>query len=275
VAYRQQTNIMNEKNILLECDHPFILKLYRTFKDKNCLYLMLELVPGGELFSLLHLKGGSFENNDARFYGACASSALEYLHDKKIAYRDLKPENLMIDAQGYVKVVDFGFAKRVEDKTYTLCGTPEYLSPELVLGKGHNKAADNWATGVLLFEMLTGASPFADHANNDHMVICKNIVRGKIDFPKKVNDKAKDLIQRLLTRDVHLRLGSLKGGDAEIREHAWFKALDWNELVRKRIPAPWVPPIKDSLDTSCFDDYDENDTPQQYNARGSHWDEDF
>mmetsp|Transcript_17924 Transcript_17924/g.39540 ORF Transcript_17924/g.39540 Transcript_17924/m.39540 type:complete len:267 (-) Transcript_17924:7-807(-) len=266
---------MNEKEILLSCDHPFILGLYKTFKDKHSLYLLLEVVLGGELFTLLHIRGGALSNSDARFYAACVVDAMEYLHSRKIVYRDLKPENLMIDDKGYIKVVDFGFAKIVEDKTYTLCGTPEYLSPELVLGRGHNKAADNWAIGVLIFEMLTGASPFADPEKNDHMVICKNIVRGKVVYPKKFPPKAMELVQCLLTRDAHVRLGSLKKGTTEIKEHLWFKNIDFKELVRKRIKAPWVPPIRDALDTSNFDDYPEDEYVEPYRPDGTNWDAKF
>mmetsp|Transcript_15644 Transcript_15644/g.27281 ORF Transcript_15644/g.27281 Transcript_15644/m.27281 type:complete len:806 (-) Transcript_15644:1313-3730(-) len=275
VAYRQQQNVMNEKEILLACDHPFILRLYRTFKDKNSLYLLLELVLGGELFTLLHIRGGSLPDPDTRFYTACVVDGLEYLHQRKIVYRDLKPENLMIDAEGYIKIVDFGFAKKVEDKTYTLCGTPEYLAPELVLGKGHNKAVDCWAIGILIFEMFTSSSPFADHSGGDHMVICKNIVRGKVDYPKRIPDKARDLVCKLLTRDAHLRLGSQKNGTTDIKEHPWLKTIDYNELRRKRIKAPWIPPIKDSFDTSNFDEYPEDDTIEPYTSNGSNWDEKF
>ncbi|GBG25064.1 cGMP-dependent protein kinase 1 [Hondaea fermentalgiana] len=275
VAYRQQKNVMNEKNILMECDHPFILKLYKTFRDRHSLYFLLEVVLGGELFTLLHIRGGALGNADARFYAACVLDAIEYLHSLSIVYRDLKPENLMISAEGYIKVVDFGFAKKVADKTYTLCGTPEYLAPELVLGKGHNKAVDNWAIGILIFEMLTGASPFADPRGGDHMVICKNIVRGKIDFPRRFPEKARDLVQQLLVRDAHQRLGSLVGGTAEIKEHPWFKSVDWNELRRMRLKAPWIPPIRDGLDTSNFDPYPEDDYVEPYKPTGTQWDADF
>lgn len=275
VAYRQQKNVMNEKNILMECDHPFILKLYKTFRDKHSLYFLLEVVLGGELFTLLHIRGGALGNADARFYAACVLDAMEYLHGLTIVYRDLKPENLMISDDGYIKVVDFGFAKKVADKTYTLCGTPEYLAPELVLGKGHNQAVDNWAIGILIFEMLTGASPFADPHGGDHMVICKNIVRGKIDFPRRFPEKARDLVLHLLVRDAHQRLGSLSGGTGEIKLHPWFKSIDWNELKRKRVKAPWVPPIRDNLDTSNFDEYPEDDYVEPYKSTGTHWDADF
>ena len=277
VAYRQQTNVLNEKDIMAESDHPFILRLFKTFKDNNCLYMLLELVLGGELFSLLHIRGGKLADKDSRFYAACVLDALEYLHDRTIVYRDLKPENLLIDDVGYIKVVDFGFAKKVLDKTFTLCGTPEYLSPELVLGKGHNKGVDIWALGILIFEMITGASPFADSINTDHMVICKKIVRGALEFPsaRKYPEKAKDLTQKLLVRESHLRIGCLAGGSQDIKDHAWFRGLDWRELYRKRIKAPWIPDIKSHLDTSNFEPYDEDDSVDPYMDNGNGWDNDF
>ena len=171
---------MNEKIILQKCIHPFILQLITTYKDENCLYMLLELVQGGELFNLLHNMGGYLSSSHAVFYAACVLDVLAFLHKNNILYRDLKPENLLIDKEGYIKVVDFGFAKVVKDRTFTLCGTPEYLAPELVLGKGHNKGVDYWALGVLIYEMLCGYSPFADHENGDQIIICKNIMRGEV-----------------------------------------------------------------------------------------------
>ena len=191
VALKQQANIINEKELLSRIDHPFILTLYDTYKDRDRLYMLLEVVQGGELFSRLQTSStpGRIVPADARFYTSCVLDAFEYLHSLSIVYRDLKPENLLIDACGYLKLVDFGFAKVVKDRTYTLCGTPEYLAPELVLGKGHDKGVDYWALGILLFEQVAGFSPFADHGANDQMAICKNILRGDIDFPAHVRDK--------------------------------------------------------------------------------------
>ena len=163
VSYRQQENVMNEKNIVAEADHPFILKLICTHQDKNCLYMVLELVCGGELFSMLYNLGGAVEETKhAMFYAGCVADCFQYLHKMHIAYRDLKPENLLIDEMGYIKVCDFGFAKVIADRSYTLCGTPEYLAPELVLGKGHNKGVDLWALGILIYEMLFKFTPFND-----------------------------------------------------------------------------------------------------------------
>ncbi len=172
IKSHQQRNIMNEKNIMAECKHPFLLQLFRTFQDENRIYMLLELVQGGELWSLLYKnirligrsKLGGFNATASLFYAGCVTSALQYLHLHEIAYRDLKPENLLLDNLGYLKVVDFGFAKKIpyyKDKelkarSYTLCGTPEYLAPELVVNAGHTQAVDCWALGILIYELILG-----------------------------------------------------------------------------------------------------------------------
>jgi CRP-like cAMP-binding protein len=278
VAFRQQKNVMNEKMILMQANHPFVLQLIQTFKNRDCLFMLLELVQGGELFSLLHNQGGKIESKKAQFYAACVLSVLSFLHEKSILYRDLKPENLLIDAQGYIKVVDFGFAKIVKDRTFTLCGTPEYLAPELVLGKGHNKGVDYWALGVLIYEMLNGVSPFADTQRGDQMTICRNILKGKLEFPNKLRDNdAKDLIKQLLHRDPTFRIGSLKDGAEDIKRHAWFKDLNWSDLLAKKLTAPWIPPLANELDSSNFEDYEEDDYVNEYvpEAGAAEWDADF
>lgn len=264
VAYRQQTNVISEKTIMEQADHPFILRLHKTFKDRDCLYMLMEFVQGGELFTLLHIRGGKLTDKDARFYAACVQDALEYLHERDIVYRDLKPENLLIDDEGYIRVVDFGFSKKITTRSFTLCGTPEYLAPELVLGKGHNKAVDIWALGVLIYEMISGTSPFADHVNGDHMVICKKIVRNKVEYPRRFGEKAKDLVARLLVREPHLRIGCLSGGHQDIKDHQWMKSMDFGQLIRKRIKAPWAPEIKDYLDTNAFEAFDEDDNVERF-----------
>jgi cGMP-dependent protein kinase len=276
VALRQETNIMNEKRLLASLDHPFVLRLHQTFKDKNCLYMLLDLVQGGELFSRLQNANGRVSVSDARFYAACVLDAFDYLHSKYILYRDLKPENLLIDDKGYIKVVDFGFAKVVPDRTYTLCGTPEYLAPELVLGKGHDKGVDYWALGVLIYEMVVGYSPFADHQNGDQMVICRNILRGDLAFPSWCNDaKVKESVKLLLEKEPTKRIGSLKGAAKDIKALRFFNGIEWDALRAKKLPAPWVPKVKDPLDTSNFDPYDEEDDVQPYRDDGSGWDAEF
>ena len=189
VAHKQQLNVMNEKNVMIQCKHPFVLRLFQTFKDAKRLYMLLEFVQGGELFSVLHPahppRGvDGVPDHAAKFYAAGVILGLEHLHNKDIAYRDMKPENCLIDKLGYPKIVDFGFAKIIDSKSFTLCGTPEYLAPELVLGRGHTKAVDYWAFGILLYEMQSGYSPFSDPQGMDQVVICKNIVKGNLTFEK-------------------------------------------------------------------------------------------
>jgi len=257
IAMRQEQNILNEKDILAESKHPFVLALLGTFKDDLHIYMCLELVLGGELFSYLS-NAGLVPADHAKFYAACVVSVFEYLHGKKIVYRDLKPENLLIDEGGYIKVVDFGFAKKITDRTYTLCGTPEYLSPEIIIGKGHNAAVDYWALGILIFEMLCGYTPFAVEST-DQMYVCRNIVSSEVEWPIEVSYNCEDLVTRLLNKDMARRLGCLKGGCKDIKKHAWFSGLDWKSLKERKFEAPWIPEIVDEYDCSNFDEYDDDD----------------
>mmetsp|Transcript_28208 Transcript_28208/g.28494 ORF Transcript_28208/g.28494 Transcript_28208/m.28494 type:complete len:812 (+) Transcript_28208:132-2567(+) len=254
VAHKQEQNVIQEKYVMLESDHPFILKMYATFKDQRHIYMLLEVVQGGELFSVIHTsRSDGIPDEHVKFYGSCIIQAVAYLHSKDIAYRDMKPENCLIDNKGYPKLVDFGFAKKIKSgKTFTLCGTPEYLAPEIVLGRGHNKAVDYWAFGILLFEMEAGYSPFCDPHGTDQVVICKNIVDGKLHFPKKFNTECKDLIKHLLKADVGARLGNLKGGPDDIMKHSWFTG-DMNAIYQKKILPPWIPKLRSQLDTSHFE----------------------
>jgi len=253
VALKQVEHVMNEKTLLEMCDHPFLLKLMATYQDEDEIYMLLELALGGELFSVLR-EQHRFEEPQARFYAACVQSAFAYMHDKKIVYRDLKPENLLFDSLGYIKVVDFGFAKMVPDRTWTLCGTPEYLAPEIITNKGHGLAVDWWAFGILIFEMLVGEPPFCA---DDPMEIYQKILRNKIYWPSTMSRYAKDLITRLLLSVPAQRLGSLKKGHREISGHAFFGKTDFTKMLSKAEPAPYVPTIKSPTDTSNFDDYDD------------------
>ena len=283
VEYRQQQNVMHEKRTMEMARHPFILKLVCTFQDKNLLYMLMELCLGGELFSLLHYHGGPSDGRGlnpmhAMFYSACTLDGLAYLHSKKICYRDLKPENLLIDTEGYIKIVDFGFAKVIESKSYTLCGTPEYLAPEIVLAKGHNKGVDYWALGVLLYEMRHTYSPYAQDCDvNDHVAICKNIVKNQLKFPAGCSDTpCAKLIQGLLTTQPHMRLGCMAGGATDIKNHDFFKGLSWNKLLQKETKAPWIPKLKSKKDTSLFEPPEDDEVIRQYNNDDpSGWEKDF
>eukprot|EP01113_Clastostelium_recurvatum_P006206 TRINITY_DN12814_c0_g1_i3.p2 TRINITY_DN12814_c0_g1~~TRINITY_DN12814_c0_g1_i3.p2 ORF type:complete len:424 (+),score=104.72 TRINITY_DN12814_c0_g1_i3:1456-2727(+) len=261
VRLKQVEHINSEKTILTSIDHPFIVNLYKTYQDDRYLYMLEEYIIGGEMFSHLR-RAGRFSNEVARFYTAEIVLALEYLHNLNIVYRDLKPENLLIDSTGHIKITDFGFAKKVEDRTWTLCGTPEYLAPEIIQSKGHGKAVDWWALGILIFEMLAGYPPFFD---DNPFGIYEKILGGRIQFPGHFDPNAKDLIRKLLASDRTRRLGNLKGGAGDIKQHKWFKGVDWEMLYAKRVVAPIVPEVEHEGDTGYFEKYEDNvedNTPQ-------------
>lgn len=257
VGHHQVEGVLREKNIMSSLDHPFVVNLVTTYHDSHSLYMLIDLVQGGELFSVIHtdVRDG-VANANSRFYAACILESLSHLHLRHISYRDLKPENILIDSLGYCVLVDLGFAKVVMDKTYTLCGTPEYLAPEIILSKGHNKGVDYWALGVLIYEMLVGRSPFYSYGT-DQVSLFKRIVQVKYSFPPNgaVNELAQDLIQRLVVRRQANRFGCLARGEEDIRDHVWFNVIDVEKLLEKKLPAPWVPRITDPLDASHFDSY--------------------
>ena len=227
--------------------------------------MQLEYVIGGELFR--HLRNlGQFSNTVSQFYAAEIISALQYMHSVDIIYRDLKPENLLIDQKGHIKITDFGFAKKVPDRTWTLCGTPEYLAPEIIQSKGHGKPADWWALGILIYEMLVGNPPFFD---DSPFGIYEKILAGKFGFPSHVDSLAKDLIRRLLVNDVSKRLGNLKSGNKDITSHKWFGNLDWIKLYNRQIPVPFVPKQAHPGDTKNFDNYEEIDLAKEMRATGN------
>lgn len=267
----QQGHIMSEKRVMQSLRHPFLIRLYKTFKDRDRLYFLLEPSLGGELFSVLRART-FFDEDTARFYAAQVISAFDYMHNKNIIYRDLKPENLLLDEKGYLKVTDFGFAKVVTGRTYTLCGTPDYLAPEIVAGKGHGKGVDWWTLGILIYEMLSSYPPFYDE---DPMKTYAKIMHGKISFPSHFSKEAVDLIRKLLNHKPTKRLGVTKGGAQSIKEHPWFDGFDWKALHEKRIPGPIIPKIKSPEDISNFDDYPDDDHVPVYHDNGTEWDADF
>lgn len=251
----QVKGVLREKQIMASLEHPFILPLVGSFQDDNFLYLLQPFGQGGELFNVVHTdQRDGLDNNTSQFYAACILDALGYLHARNIVYRDMKPENALIDKDGYCIMIDFGFAKIVVDKTYTLCGTPEYLAPEIIMSKGHDKAVDYWSFGVLIYEMLVGQSPFYLYGT-DQVSLFKRIVMVKYQCPAYVTDAAKDIIKRLLTRRQASRFGNLSRGTKDVKDHPWFSSLDFNELTQRKIKAPSKPKISNPLDTRNFDDF--------------------
>jgi serine/threonine protein kinase len=251
IRLQQVEHMLSEKSILACLDHPFIVKLAGTFQDAKYLYMCLEYVVGGEFFTHLR-KAGRFDNNTGKFYAAQVVLIFEYLHQQDFIYRDLKPENLLLDQEGYLKITDFGFAKRVAFKTYTLCGTPEYIAPEVLLNKGHGKGVDWWTLGILMYEMLAGQPPFVD---DDPMGIYQQILAGKLNFPRYFDRNAKSLIKKLLTADLTKRYGCLKGGADDVKKHKWFKDFDFALCLERKLTAPIIPRVSSATDTSNFDPY--------------------
>jgi serine/threonine protein kinase len=245
-------HVMSERNVLiLNMKHPFLVSLHYSFQTKDKLYFVLDYLNGGELF--FHLQREKrFAEPRARFYTAEIASALGYLHEKDIIYRDLKPENLLLDRYGHVVLTDFGLCKEgitATDTTGTFCGTPEYLAPEIVLKKPYDRTVDWWCLGSVLYEMLFGLPPFY---SKDHNEMYDKIVHQQLRISQMVSMSARDALSQLLQKDRSIRLGA-KRDFAEVKEHAFFYAIDWAALLRREIKPPFVPRVKDELDISCID----------------------
>ncbi|KAI9314379.1 kinase-like domain-containing protein [Dichotomocladium elegans] len=255
VRQNQTRHINNEQAILRKVDHPFLVNLLDTFQDDTHLFLVMEYIQGGELFRILRQQK-RFSESTTQFYAAEVILALEYLHDRDIAYRDIKPENILLDADGHIKLVDFGFAKMVPDLTWTVCGTPDYFAPEIIRSKGYSKAVDWWCLGVLMYEMLVGHPPFTEKNPVD---MYQNILDCNITWPDDpvISSVAKDLIQNLLTPDLSRRYGNLKDGCKDIKKHAFFDDLDFDKIAQREGTPPYRPEIKSESDTACFDKYRE------------------
>merc|ERR1719409_149968 len=235
----QVENVMRERSILHKFDCPFIVSGHGSFQDKHYLYLAMEFMAGGELFRLL-VEKKKLEVAAARFYAAEVLLALEYIHKKGFVYRDLKPENILLDSRGFSKLADLGFCKPLKrgEKTYTTCGTTDYMSPEVMLCKGHDRGADLWSFGVFIFEMLAGYAPFESATDNDRY---NKILRGTIVFPDDFNLQAKDIVTQLCMVDVSRRLGYTAAGIEEIKQHRFFSGVDWRAIEEHKVEPPFKP----------------------------------
>ncbi|ESQ49200.1 hypothetical protein EUTSA_v10020669mg [Eutrema salsugineum] len=239
-----------ERDILTKIDHPFIVQLKYSFQTKYRLYLVLDFINGGHLFFQLYHQG-LFREDLARVYTAEIISAVSHLHEKGIMHRDLKPENILMDVDGHVMLTDFGLAKEFEENTRSnsMCGTTEYMAPEIVRGKGHDKAADWWSVGILLYEMLTGKPPFMGSRGK----IEQKIVKDKIKLPQFLSSEAHALLKGLLQKEPERRLGSGPSGAEEIKEHKWFKGMNWKKLEAREVKPSFKPEISGRQCIANFD----------------------
>ncbi|CAD8044860.1 unnamed protein product [Paramecium primaurelia] len=243
----QQIHTMNERQILEVAQHPFIVKLHFAFQTPEKLYLVTDFLAGGELFYHLR-KSKKFSEERMKLYAAELILALDYLHQKGIIYRDLKPENILIGADGHLKLTDFGLSRinlKEGERTYTFCGTPEYLAPEILLGQGHDQLADWWSLGALMYEMINGAPPFY---SNDKGMMFRNRLEKKIEMKSWFSEEVSDLLTGLLINDATKRINI-----HQIKAHPFFKSLSWEDVYDKKIKPQFIPKLKDELDLQNID----------------------
>ncbi|KAI5614983.1 cGMP-dependent protein kinase 1 isoform X2 [Silurus asotus] len=271
VQKRQEEHVLFEKKLLMDIECDFIVKLYATFKDSRYIYMAMDFCSGGEIWTKLK-ESRHFEENITVFVAACVVEAYAYLHKKDIMYRDLKPENLMLDSRGYVKLVDFGFAKKLQrgQKTYSFCGTPEYMAPEIIQNQGHDFAADFWSLGILIYELLAGSPPFS---SSEPQTIYARILDGVMKFPPHMGEAARSLISKLCRPRPGQRLGSTKNGIRDVRTHRWFNNMNWHKLRMKQIEAPTLKLIRKG---PCYINFDRFPFDKiQDEEEFSGWDRDF
>eukprot|EP01084_Bolivina_argentea_P235365 396072_1 len=234
VKRKQVVHTQTERRVLAGIDNPFIVSLRYSFQSDAKLYMVLTFFNGGELF--FHLKNeGRFSQKRSKYYSAEICLALKCLHGSGIIYRDLKPENVLLDHEGHIKITDFGLSKdslKGDMITHTFCGTPEYLAPEVLHQQGHGKAVDWWSFGTLLYEMMTGLPPFYNENLN---IMYEKILHAPIPLPKYLSKEARSIFLGLLERDPKRRLGSSDKDAEEIQQHPFYKDIDWNKLYKKEI----------------------------------------
>lgn len=270
-----QDSVMNEKNILMMTNSSFITKLWETYNGTQTLYFLLEPCLGGELYATYNRKGFHGSEKHCRYYSSGVIYAFEHLHARRIIYRDLKPENLLLTESGHIKLTDMGLAKFVIGKTFTSCGTPDYFAPELIASTGHTNAVDWWTLGILVFELTCGHPPFESAYP---MQIYAKVTKGisKVPFPSTCNGPCKSLIEGLLQQEPSQRLPMRPGGIKNLMNHKWFSDMDWEAMKELKLPTPYKPVVKNKRDLANFSARKE-DAPRQleYIDPGTGWDKHF
>ncbi|XP_006898282.1 PREDICTED: serine/threonine-protein kinase N2 isoform X1 [Elephantulus edwardii] len=262
VARDEVDSLMCEKRIFETVNsvrHPFLVNLFACFQTKEHVCFVMEYAAGGDL--MMHIHTDVFSEPRAVFYAACVVLGLQYLHEHKIVYRDLKLDNLLLDTEGFVKIADFGLCKEgmgYEDRTSTFCGTPEFLAPEVLTETSYTRAVDWWGFGVLIYEMLVGESPFP---GDDEEEVFDSIVNDEVRYPRFLSTEAISIMRRLLRRNPERRLGAGEKDAEDVKKHPFFRLIDWSALMDKKVKPPFVPTIRGRKDVSNFDDEFTSEAP--------------
>ena len=248
----QEVHTRAERDLMVRINCPFIVNIKFAFQDAQKLYIITEFMQGGEMFFHLH-KEKRFSNEKTRFYIIEIILAIEFLHKNKMFYRDLKPENIMVDASGHIKLTDFGLSKMVKkhkDKAFTICGTPQYLAPEILLDEGYDGSVDWWSLGCVMYEMLVGKAPFRIPKGS---YLSVDLYKKKITLPDYVTPEAKDLIAQLLVTNPKKRLGYGSDDAKKIKEHPYFEGINWDDAWNRKLEPPFVPKLNGETDLTYFD----------------------
>ena len=251
----QENNTKSERNLLSQINFPFIVEVKFAFQTDSKLFLVQEFIQGGDLFFHIH-SGQKFSTQKTKFYLVEIILAIDFLHKNNMIYHDLKPENILIDSKGHIKLTDFGLSKivtNIEEKSFTICGTLQYIAPEIISGEGYNESVDWWSLGIIMYEMLTGKLPFKFNFDNQEEQNDLNIYDKKIKYPSWIEENAKDLINKLLNKDPEKRIGSGKEGAENIKKHPFFSDIDWNKALNKELRPPFIPKIENETDIKYFE----------------------
>lgn len=257
IKHKMVDQLLMEKQIMNACDCTFVIELLASWKDNSYVYLLMPFICGGDMLTFLtsHRK---LNETVCRFYSAQIVCALDYLHTMNVVHRDIKPENILINADGYIKLADFGMAKVSEEPLWTFCGTMEYMSPEMIHSKGYGKSTDWWSFGIFIYEMAVGETPFFPF-RLDQTILFGKILRGEFEIPKVLSSDLRNLLKNILVIDINQRFGCTENGIIDIKGHKWYREIDWYGIEHQNIRPPLKPIVKNAGDTTNFSYYTDNE----------------